>query len=169
MGAPVSEPVFPARVPMSDLLFRRATRDDLPAIVALLADDALGSQRESTRLPLDARYLAAFSEIEADANQQLVVAVSDNTVIGTLQLSFIPGIARLGAWRGQIEAVRIAASHRGDGLGERLLEWAIATCRARGCDLVQLTTDKQRHDAHRFYERLGFVASHEGYKRSLRG
>ncbi|WDD93318.1 GNAT family N-acetyltransferase [Burkholderia sp. FERM BP-3421] len=154
---------------MSDLIFRRATRDDLPAIVALLADDALGSQRESTRLPLDARYLAAFGEIEADANQQLVVAVADNIVIGTLQLSFIPGIARLGAWRGQIEAVRIASSQRGAGLGERLLEWAVAACRARGCDLVQLTTDKQRHDAHRFYERLGFVASHEGYKLALRG
>jgi GNAT superfamily N-acetyltransferase len=157
----------PPRLIMSDLLFRRATRDDLPAIVALLADDILGRQRESTRLPLDPRYLAAFDAIDADPNQQLIVAISADAVVGTLQLTFIPGIARLGAWRGQVEAVRIASSQRGAGLGEQLLEWAIDACRTRGCDVVQLTTDKQRHDAHRFYERLGFVASHAGYKLAL--
>jgi GNAT superfamily N-acetyltransferase len=88
-------------------------------------------------------------------------------VVGTLQLSFIPGIARTGAWRGQIEAVRIAQALRGSGVGQQMFEWAIAQCRARGCTLVQLTTDKGRPDAHRFYEKLGFVASHEGYKLGL--
>jgi len=118
-------------------------------------------------LPLDERYVAAFRAIEADANQQLVVVVDGAEVIGTLQLSFIPGIARMGAWRGQIEAVRIAAHRRDSGLGQKMFEWAIATCRSRGCNLVQLTTDRSRADAHRFYEKLGFVASHVGYKLAL--
>jgi GNAT superfamily N-acetyltransferase len=153
---------------MEQILFRSALLSDVPAIVALLADDELGSQREVTTAPLDPRYIAAFQSIEADANQRLVVVVDDNdAVIGTLQISFIPGIARMGAWRGQIEAVRIAARHRDSGLGRRMLEWAISECRSRGCSLVQLTTDKSRVDAHRFYEKLGFVASHEGYKLAL--
>ncbi|WP_323118458.1 GNAT family N-acetyltransferase [Burkholderia alba] len=152
---------------MNDIVFRTASRADLPAIVALLADDALGSRRESAGLPLDARYLAAFDAIEADPNQQLVVAIDGDAVVGTLQLSFIPGIARRGAWRGQIEAVRIAAPLRSTGIGQQLFDWAIGQCRARACHLVQLTTDKSRPDAHRFYEKLGFVASHEGYKLNL--
>ena len=153
---------------MEQIAFRSALLSDVPAIVALLADDQLGSQREITTLPLDSRYIAAFQAIEADANQRLVVVVDDNDeIIGTLQLSFIPGIARMGAWRGQIEAVRIAAPHRDSGLGRRMLEWAISQCRSRNCSLVQLTTDKSRVDAHRFYEKLGFVASHEGYKLAL--
>ncbi|MGA7813806.1 GNAT family N-acetyltransferase [Caballeronia sp.] len=153
---------------MEQIVFRSALLTDVPAIVALLADDKLGSQREITTLPLDPRYIAAFRAIDADANQRLVVVVDDNdTVIGTLQLSFIPGIARMGAWRGQIEAVRIAAPQRDSGLGRRMLEWAISQCRSRDCSLVQLTTDKSRVDAQRFYEKLGFVASHEGYKLAL--
>ncbi|WP_441613063.1 MULTISPECIES: GNAT family N-acetyltransferase [unclassified Cupriavidus] len=152
---------------MEQVIFRAAVADDLPAIVGLLADDALGSQRETVGSPLDERYLRAFAAIEADPNQRLVVAVHAGMVVGTLQLSFIPGIARRGAWRGQIEAVRVAAAQRSTGLGQRMFEWAIGQCRSRGCSLVQLTTDKGRPDAHRFYERLGFVASHEGYKLSL--
>jgi GNAT superfamily N-acetyltransferase len=152
---------------METIQFRTARFDDVPAIVALLADDPLGSQRERTGVPLDASYVAAFRAIEADANQQLVVVCDGEDIVGTLQLSFIPGIARMGAWRGQIEAVRIAAQRRDSGLGQKMIEWAIDQCRARGCSLVQLTTDKSRADAHRFYERLGFVASHEGYKRAL--
>ena len=152
---------------MEKIVFRSALLADVPAIVALLADDKLGSQRENTALPLDERYVAAFRALEADTNQQLVVVVDGEEIIGTLQLSFIPGIARLGAWRGQIEAVRIAAHRRDSGLGQKMFEWAISTCRARGCDLVQLTTDKSRADAHRFYEKLGFVASHVGYKLAL--
>lgn len=155
---------------MNPIVFRTATRTDLAAIVALLADDPLGREREAagaSPAAVDARYVAAFEAIAADANQQLVVVTEGDTVVGTLQLSFIPGIARQGAWRGQIEAVHIAAQRRDAGLGQRMFEWAIARCRERGCTLVQLTTDKRRPDAHRFYERLGFVASHEGYKLAL--
>jgi ribosomal protein S18 acetylase RimI-like enzyme len=152
---------------MEHIVFRSALLSDVPAIVALLADDELGRQREITGTPLDQRYVDAFDAIEADANQRLVVVVDGNEVIGTLQISFIPGIARMGAWRGQIEAVRIAAHRRDSGLGHRMLEWAISECRSRGCSLVQLTTDKSRTDAHRFYEKLGFTASHEGYKLAL--
>jgi GNAT superfamily N-acetyltransferase len=146
------------------IAFRSALLSDVPAIVVLLADDALGSHREITGTPLDPRYVAAFQAIAADANQRLAVVVDNDEVIGTLQISFIPGIARMGAWRGQIEAVRIAKNRRDSGLGQRMLEWAISECRLRGCSLVQLTTDKSRADAHRFYEKLGFTASHEGYK-----
>ena len=152
---------------MSHIVFRTAQRDDIPAIVALLAADQLGSQREKLSLPLDPRYIAAFEAIEADNNQRLVVMLDGDEVIGTLQLSFIPGLARIGAWRGQIEAVRIAAHRRDSGFGQLMIEWAIAECRSRHCKLVQLTTDKSRSDAHRFYEKLGFTASHEGYKLAL--
>jgi ribosomal protein S18 acetylase RimI-like enzyme len=149
------------------IVFRTALLVDVPAIVALLADDELGSQRELTGTPLDQRYVDAFKAIEADANQRLVVVADCDEIIGTLQLSFIPGIARMGSWRGQIEAVRIAAHRRDSGLGQKMFEWAISECRSRGCSLVQLTTDKSRTDAHRFYEKLGFKASHEGYKLGL--
>lgn len=152
---------------MNEVSFRRASASDLPALVALLANDPLGQTREDPRLPLDARYLTAFGAIEADPNQFLAVAVVKDRVVGTLHLTFIPGIARLGAWRGQIEAVRISSDCRGTGLGQQMLAWAIGECRHRGCHLVQLTTDKERSDAHRFYERLGFVPSHVGYKLAL--
>lgn len=130
----------------------------------LLADDELGRSREDVSIPLNSNYVAAFHAIQADPHQLLVVAVNREHVVGTLQLSFIPGLSRLGSWRGQIEAVRITADHRRIGLGRNLVEWAIAQCRERGCQLVQLTTDKRRLDARRFYERLGFAATHEGYK-----
>ncbi len=152
---------------MTDIVFRDAALADLVASVSLLADDALGRQRENLTLPLDPAYVAAFEAIAADANQRLIVAVDGDTIAGTLQLSFIPGISRRGAWRGQIEAVRIAASRRGTGLGRQMIEWAVAQCAARGCSLVQLTTDKTRPDAQRFYASLGFVASHEGLKRQI--
>ncbi|QIG92712.1 MULTISPECIES: GNAT family N-acetyltransferase [unclassified Bradyrhizobium] len=152
---------------MTSIAFRQARRADLPAIIALLADDVLGQQREDASSPPNPRYIDAFDTILADPNQLLVVATADDEVIGTLQLTFIPGLARLGAWRGQIEAVRIAETHRSSGVGQQMFEWAIAQCRARGCNLVQLTTDKARPDAHRFYERLGFTGSHIGYKLML--
>lgn len=147
--------------------FRRARAEDLQAIVALLADDPLGQGREDPGWPVNSRYVDAFAAIDADPNQLLAVVEEVGLVVGCLQLSFIPGLSRLGLWRGQIESVRIAASHRGGGLGRAMFEWAIAECRERGCGLVQLTTDKARPDALRFYERLGFVASHEGMKLSL--
>jgi GNAT superfamily N-acetyltransferase len=152
---------------MPDLRFRDAERSDLPQIIALLADDALGRQREIPGAIPAPCYLAALEAIAADANQQLVVAVEGDVVVGTLQITFIPGLSRQGAWRGQIESVRVASDRRGSGLGHRLFEWAIERCRARGCSLVQLTTDKSRPDAHRFYEQLGFESSHLGYKLSL--
>ena len=147
--------------------FRRARLGDLRAIVALLADDELGAQRERFSETIAPEYLSAFDAIEADPNQLLAVMVDGEQVIGTLQLSFIPGLARGGALRGQIEAVRVARERRSERLGERLFQWAIDQCRAHGCALVQLTTDRQREDAHRFYDRLGFVPSHIGYKLKL--
>jgi ribosomal protein S18 acetylase RimI-like enzyme len=149
--------------------FRAATTEDLPAILALLMDDALGKLREDLGPPLNPRYLEAFAAIERDPNQLLAVADQDGLVAGCLQLTFIPGLSRTGMWRGQIEAVRIASSLRGSGVGKAMMQWAIEQCRARGCGLVQLTTDKQRPDAHRFYEALGFQATHEGMKLSLSG
>lgn len=152
---------------MTQISFRRAREADLPAIIALLADDELGQQRENTSHPPAESYRNAFKAIDADANQYLAVAAVGETVVGTLQLTFIPGLSRKGAWRGQIEAVRIAASRRSSGLGRQMFEWAIAECRARGCNLVQLTTDRNRLDAHRFYDQLGFEATHIGYKLAL--
>ncbi|MGH3879342.1 MAG: GNAT family N-acetyltransferase [Actinophytocola sp.] len=149
---------------MDNLVIRRATADDVPAIVAMLADDPLGAKRES---PGDPVYSAAFAEIDADPRQLLAVAVVGDQVAGTLQLTFIPGLSRRGATRALIEAVRVRADQRGSGLGRRLAEWAISTSRDRGAAMVQLTTDASRTDAHRFYERLGFVASHVGMKLSL--
>jgi GNAT superfamily N-acetyltransferase len=152
---------------MSTLTFRRAAEADLVAIIALLADDVLGAFRES-RMPQDFfRYRQAFAEIEADPNQFLCVAEDAGWIVGTLQLSFIPGLALRGTKRGQIESVRVASDRRGSGLGQAMIEWAIGECRARGCALVQLTTDKGREDAHRFYDRLGFEPSHIGYKLRL--
>ena len=145
-------------------LLREATAADLPSIVGLLADDDLGRTREDARAPLDPRYLAAFAAMKRDPNQRLVVAEQDGRVVGCLQLSLIPGLSRLGMWRGQIESVRVAASERGSGIGRIMFEWAIGECRARGCGLVQLTTDKTRGGARSFYEGLGFEASHEGMK-----
>jgi GNAT superfamily N-acetyltransferase len=150
------------------LAFRRARRGDLPAIVHLLADDPLGAQRESDVSPLPAGYGAAFDAIEADPNQELVVAEANGAVVGVLQLTFIPSLTYRGGWRALIEGVRVAAALRSGGVGQQLFEWAIARARERGCHLLQLTSDKSRPDAIRFYERLGFVASHEGMKLRLR-
>lgn len=150
---------------MTDIEIRRATEADVPAIVALLADDELGATRES---PDDLTpYRAAFAAIDADPSEFLAVAVRQGEVIGTLQLSMLPGLSRKGAFRAQIEGVRVASTIRGLGLGETLMRWAIDQARACGCVLVQLTSDKARADAHRFYERLGFTATHEGYKLPL--
>ncbi|MGY0060053.1 N-acetyltransferase family protein [Streptomyces sp. LZ34] len=150
---------------MSDFEIRRATADDIPAIVAMLADDPLGARRES---PDDlAPYRAAFERIARDPGQHLVVAVRDGRTVGTLQLTVVPGLSRRGATRSIIEGVRIHADERGGGLGTQLIQWAIDASRREGCVLVQLTSDATRTDAHRFYERLGFEASHVGFKLAL--
>jgi len=152
---------------MADLTIRPARRADLPSIIALLAADDLGRGRERPAEPLDPRYEAAFAAIEADPNHSQVVVERDGQLIGCLQLSFIPGVSRFGGWRGQIEGVRVAADQRNAGVGRTMIVWAVDQCRARGCDLVQLTTDARRVDAQRFYGSLGFVASHVGMKLTL--
>jgi GNAT superfamily N-acetyltransferase len=150
---------------MTGFEVRPAATEDIPAIVEMLADDPLGAQRES---PGDlAPYLEAFERLSADPHQHLVVATRDNRVIGTLQLTIIPGLSRRGATRSIIEAVRVHTDARSSGLGTRLIEWAIDESRRQGCQLVQLTSDATRTDAHRFYERLGFTASHVGFKLPL--
>jgi GNAT superfamily N-acetyltransferase len=150
---------------MGDLEIRPATQDDVPAIVAMLADDPLGAQRES---PNDLTpYTTAIDRLTSDPNQHLVVAVREGRVVGTLQLTVIPGLSRRGSTRSLIEGVRVHADERGSGLGTQLIEWAIDTSRREGCHLVQLTSDRTRTDAHRFYERLGFAASHVGFKLQL--
>ncbi|WP_223786678.1 GNAT family N-acetyltransferase [Marinicella meishanensis] len=147
--------------------FRTAQASDLPALVHMLADDPLGAQRENPALPLDPAYVTAFEHIDRDPNQELVVVEQDQRVIGMLQLTFIPYLTHLGSWRCLIEGVRIHRNHRGQGWGQQLFHWAFERARERGCQLVQLTSDKQRPAAIRFYESLGFVASHEGFKLRL--
>jgi len=132
----------------------------------MLADDLLGATREDLRDPLPGVYHAAFSAIESHPNQLLAVAVHNGVIVGILQLSFLPGLAQKGALRGQIEAVRVATNARGSELGKAMIDRAIEECRQRGCSLVQLTSDNARLNAHRFYEALGFVASHAGFKLS---
>ncbi|MFH9134855.1 GNAT family N-acetyltransferase [Streptomyces sp. NPDC017524] len=150
---------------MSDLAIRPAVPDDLPAVVAMLADDPLGTQRES---PDDLTpYREAFQRLADDPNQHVVVAVRENRVVGTLQLTVVPGLSRRGATRSIIEGVRIHADERGSGLGTQLIQWAVDESRRQNCQLVQLTSDVTREDAHRFYERLGFTASHVGFKLAL--
>ena len=150
---------------MGDLEIRAAVAGDIPAIVGMLADDPLGAQRES---PDDlAPYLAALERLSGDPNQHLVVAVREGRVVGTLQLTVIPGLSRKGSTRSIIEGVRIHADERGSGLGTQLIEWAVDESRRQNCQLVQLTSDHTRTDAHRFYERLGFTASHLGFKLQL--
>ncbi|MGW6819658.1 N-acetyltransferase family protein [Streptomyces sp. NPDC055005] len=149
----------------AELAIRTATEADLPVIVAMLADDPLGAARES---PDDlAPYITAFKHIDDDPNQRLVVAVRGDRVVGTLQLTIVPGLSRKGASRSIIEGVRVHADERGSGLGTRFIEWAIEQSRVENCQLVQLTSDVTRVDAHRFYERLGFTASHVGFKLQL--
>ncbi|MFE7644621.1 GNAT family N-acetyltransferase [Streptomyces phaeoluteigriseus] len=150
---------------MGDLEIRAAVAEDVPAIVGMLANDPLGARRES---PDDlAPYVSALERISADPNQRLVVAVREGRVVGTLQLTIVPGLSRRGATRSIIEGVRVHADERGSGLGTRFIEWAIEESRRENCRLVQLTSDSTRTDAHRFYERLGFEASHVGFKLQL--
>ncbi|MDX2542929.1 GNAT family N-acetyltransferase [Streptomyces sp. WI04-05B] len=150
---------------MGDLEIRPATTEDVPAIVGMLADDPLGAQRES---PDDLTpYLLALDRLTADPNQHLIVAARAARVVGTLQLTIVPGLSRRGAARAIIEGVRVHATERGSGLGTHLIEWAVEKARQENCQLVQLTSDVTRTDAHRFYERLGFTPSHVGFKLQL--
>jgi GNAT superfamily N-acetyltransferase len=143
---------------------RRAAAADVPALVRLMADDTISAGRESSDL---APYERAFARIDADPDQLLVVGEVDGEPACTLQLTVIPGLARGGALRGQVEAVRVRSDLRSRGIGDALLRWAADELRSRGCAVAQLTTDKRRLDAHRFYARLGWVNSHEGFKIQL--
>ncbi|MPY73686.1 MAG: GNAT family N-acetyltransferase [Alphaproteobacteria bacterium] len=149
--------------------FRDAAREDLPKIVGLLANDPLGSKRERFEDPLPDCYSRAFDAIAADPNNRLIVVEHDGAVIGTLQLTFIPNMTYQGGIRAQIEGVRVDDAYRSRQIGKRLFEWTIAEARRHGCHMVQLTADKTRPDAHRFYESLGFAASHVGMKLYLSG
>ena len=152
---------------MVEISFRKAERSDLFDIIELLGDDPIGRFREVVSDRIDERYVIAFQAVDKDPNQLLAVAVDGETVVGCMQLTFLPSLSRAGMWRGQIENVRIAASHRGTGLGKRFFKWAFQCFEERGCGLVQLTSDKARPDAIRFYETLGFTNSHEGMKLSI--
>jgi GNAT superfamily N-acetyltransferase len=143
---------------------RRARAADVPALVRLMSDDVISAGRESADL---APYERAFARIDADPDQLLVVGDLDDDPVCTLQLTVIPGLARGGALRGQVEAVRVRSDLRSQGIGEAVLRWAAGELRSRGCAVAQLTTDKRRTDAHRFYARLGWVNSHEGFKLQL--
>jgi GNAT superfamily N-acetyltransferase len=149
------------------LSFRLATRGDVPDIIRMLADDPLGAKREAYASPLPDSYYTAFEAISQDPNNELVVAALGGRVVGVLQLTFIPYLTYRGSWRALIEGVRVDSAVRSGGIGKRLFEWAIERAKQRGCRLVQLTSDKARPDAIRFYENLGFVASHEGLKLHL--
>jgi ribosomal protein S18 acetylase RimI-like enzyme len=146
---------------------RLAVREDVPAIVRLLADDVLGAQRERVQDPVADVYLRAFEELAAQSGNEMLVAVRDGEVVGCLQLIIVPGLSRMGMRRAQLEGVRVSAGHRKMRIGERLVMNAIDRARAAGCGLVQLTSDVSRVDARRFYERLGFEATHVGMKLSL--
>ncbi|MEV0722386.1 GNAT family N-acetyltransferase [Micromonospora purpureochromogenes] len=150
---------------MTDVIFREAVRADLPAVIALLADDVLGKARDFTEV--DEAYERAFADITADPRNHLIVADEAGELVGCMQITYIPGLGRHGAERSLIESVRVRSDLRGRGLGRRMMEWAVDQARQRGCALVQLTTDKTRAEAHRFYRSLGFVASHEGMKLPL--
>ena len=150
-----------------NLYFREARESDIEALVRLLADDVLGAGREDVSMPLNQRYLDSFLAIERDPNNELTVVEGDGELVGMLQLTFIPYLTHTGSWRCLIEGVRIAESRRGTGLGSQFINWAIARARERQCSIVQLTSDKQRPHALRFYEALGFEATHEGFKLRL--
>ena len=146
------------------LTHRDATRGDLSAIVRLLADDQIGGRADDPGEPLDPAYTAAFAAIERDPSHRLIVAEQDGAIVGTMQLSLLPGLLNRGAWRGQIEAVRVAADRRGQRVGEAMIDWALAWFRERDCFMAQLTSNNDRVRAHQFYERLGWKKSHAGFK-----
>jgi GNAT superfamily N-acetyltransferase len=151
-----------------DLIYRNALEGDLPALVHMLADDNLGRNREDSSTTLNPKYIDAFKGISSDPNNELIVVCNNCNIVGMLQLTFIPYLTYIGSWRCLVEGVRIHSGYRGHGLGKSLFEWAISRAQERNCHLIQLTSDKTRPDALRFYESLGFVASHEGFKLHFR-
>ncbi|NVE94260.1 GNAT family N-acetyltransferase [Altererythrobacter lutimaris] len=153
---------------MSRLTIRDATEQDLPYIVGLIDSDAVSAKRDPAMPADEADQREGFDAIAGDPNHRLLIAEVEGKPVGSFQLSYIPGVSRQGAWRGQIESVRVHPDHQSKGIGGAMLEWAVEECRKRGCGLVQLTSDTTREDAHRFYERLGFKPTHTGFKLKLR-
>jgi GNAT superfamily N-acetyltransferase len=153
---------------LEETTFRLARRSDLPSIVRMLADDELGSRRERYEDPLPQAYYAAFEQIEADSNHELVVAELNGEVIGTLHLMFLPSVSYQGGLRAQIESVRVDKHYQNRGIGSDMMNWIINRAGERGASVVQLTSHQSRTDAHRFYEKLGFKSSHVGMKLSLK-
>ena len=150
-----------------ELTYRLATETDLIAIVRMLSDDPLGAKREDFQLPLPASYQQAFERIINDKHQELTVVEVDTEIVGTFQLSFIQYLTYQGGIRAQIEAVRVKSTYRNKGIGKAIFEYAIQRAKEKGAHLLQLTTDKKRPEAKRFYESLGFIDSHEGMKLHL--
>ncbi|WP_274364105.1 GNAT family N-acetyltransferase [Paenibacillus thermotolerans] len=146
---------------------RLAMIEDLDKIVYMLADDVLGNKREQYEQPLPENYVRAFQSISADPNNELIVACSDEEVVGVLQITYIPHLTYQGGWRATIEGVRVSSSERGKGIGSQLINWSIERAKERGCKVIQLTTDKKRPEALQFYKTLGFQATHEGLKMYL--
>ena len=156
--------------PFLKLSFRQAKEKDLEVLVYLLADDELGQLREDTTIPLNTAYLQNFKQITADPNNELIVVELDHAnpiIVGMLQLTFIPYLTHIGSWRCLVEGVRINKEYRGTGLGSEFFKWAINRAKEKDCSIIQLTSDKQRPNAIRFYEKLGFSATHEGFKLKL--
>lgn len=152
---------------METLTYRLATEADLPFLDALIGEDEVAAARDPVQPDNDAQQLAAMRAIAADPNHELWIVGRAGEPVASFHLSYLPGVSRKGAWRGQVESVRVAARWRGRGIGEAMMRWAITRCEERGCRVVQLTSDRTREGAHRFYERLGFAGSHTGFKLPL--
>ena len=153
---------------MQNLTFRNTSKDDLPSLINMLSDDFLGANREDNSHPINPAYLEAFNAINSDPNNELIVVEHSSELIGMLQLTFIPYLTHTGSWRCLIEGVRVNTQHRGQGIGTKIFEWAMIRAQQRNCAMIQLTSNKQRPEAIKFYERLGFIASHEGFKYELK-
>lgn len=153
---------------MQNLTFRNTSKDDLPSLINMLSDDFLGANREDNSHPINPAYLEVFNAINSDPNNELIVVEHSSELIGMLQLTFIPYLTHTGSWRCLIEGVRVNTQHRGQGIGTKIFEWAMIRAQQRNCAMIQLTSNKQRPEAIKFYERLGFIASHEGFKYELK-
>lgn len=149
---------------MTMLTFRQARPDDLAFIIGLIVEDSIVDSGDDAAAAMEPAYLEALAAITADPNQEMLVVERDGETVGCFQLSYLPGLMRRGMWRGQIELVHVSAANQGRGIGSEMMRWALERCRERGCGMIQLTSNKKRLDAHRFYERLGFLKSHEGFK-----
>ncbi len=150
------------------LTYRAATEADLPFIDGLIEEDEIAATRDPASPDMAAEQLEALRAVSADPFHTLYIVEREGVPVGSFQLSFVPGVSRRGAWRGQIESVRVSAAARGLGIGEEMMRWAIERCEERRCGIVQLTSDRKREAAHRFYARLGFEPSHTGFKLKLK-